>query len=94
MAKPCPPHNRPDISEGPGEEAAEEGREESAEAKEEGKGGKQGDKAKSPPPPVVGRNNRRATRPERAYRREGRHRKMRGKRQKGTGTERPQGGHR
>ena len=92
MDKPRPPHNIPDISEGPGDRAAEEGGEGLAKSEEEGRVGKQGGEAKDPP--AEGRNNRRAMRPERAGRRQRRKRTRRGKRRRGTGTERPHGGHR
>ena len=88
MAKTQPPHNRADISKGPGDVAAEKGRERAmVEAEEEGRGGKQVDKAKDPP--AEGRNKKRDMRPERTERRQRRKRTRMEKRRKGIGTERP-----
>ena len=88
MAKPQPPHIRPDTSKGPGDEAAGEGGEGAAEVEEERKGGKQGDKAKYPPTAEDVTYRKGARRPERPGMRRMRKRKMRDMRRKGKGTER------
>ena len=93
MAKPWQHHNGPNIYEGSGNEASEAGGEgEAVDTEKEGIGGTQGDETKDPPP------RRRADRQKESHeaREEGKRRRQnmtrRGKRWKGTGTERPHGG--
>ena len=94
MAKPQQHHNRPKISEGPGEREEEEGGEGSTvEAEEEGRGGTQGDDYEDPPPSEDPTDNRRDMKPLETEKKR-RWRKRRDTRRKGTGTEIPHGGHR
>ena len=85
--------NGPEVSEGPGDGAAEEGGEGAAEAEGEGGGGKKGDEAKDLLPPAEEpTNQRRAMRPDRAEKRWRRMRKSRDTRRGGKRRSDPTGG--